>query len=269
MANSTPPPPSSDAPGSEPTKPAKKPRKKRSPLDSAKLADVGRDEEIVSAALEEIAADTTLASALSSHFLDRDNTVAIEVASLQTLLRQAQSARTAGGATTSGQAGFHSVTGAEDAEAQKAIAAIRGVQSRAKEKYEESDRARLKAYYVGKRMRSRDQITQAGAAIYGLLRTKDADNRPVTPQDTLPGFDQAKIDAFHADLGSYAAVQTAQSGAQSQASGSLQTFEDACAQVARRRRKLQLALDAERPFTNPANKPLRKRLGLPADKSMS
>jgi hypothetical protein len=33
--------------------------------------------------------------------------------------------------------------------------------------------------------------------------------------------------------------------------------------------QIQLAVDVERPFTDPANGPLRTRLGLPADKGMS
>ena len=259
--------PSSSAPAATPA--PKKPRKSPGPLDSRTLAGLGRDEEIIRAASEEIAADAPLASALSTHFLDRDNTVAITPASLGALLQQAADARTAGGAATSGDAAFHSVTDDEDNEAGKARAAIRGVQSRAKEKYEETDPARLAAYYVGKPLRSRSQITQAGAALYALLRTKDDDGNPVTPQDTLPGFDQARIDRFHADLGSYAEVQTAQSGARKTASTGHGSFEESCAQVSRRRRKLQLAIDAERPYTDPANTPLRNRLGLPADKTMS
>ncbi len=71
------------------------------------------------------------------------------------------------------------------------------------------------------------------------------------------------------DLGSYGGVQTTQSGAQTDAKQSLQEFEDECDQISRRRRKVQLAVDAERPFSNPSNGPLRTRLGLPADRGMA
>ncbi|MEA3187361.1 MAG: hypothetical protein QOD99_1191 [Chthoniobacter sp.] len=253
-----------------PPTPAPEPKKRRSPgpLDSRLLEQLQKDEDIARAAVDEVNRDPALASALGPHFLDRDNTIAITAANLQELIQQAGDARAAGADATSGSADFHSVTGDESDETKKAIAAIRNVQTRAKAKYEESDPARLGAYYIGQPLRSRAQITQAGAAVYDLLRTKDAGGATITPQDTLPGFDQAKIDQLKTDLGSYSGIQTAQSGAQSDASGARQSFEEACAQVTRRRRKLQLAVDAERPF-GPDNAALRRRLGMPVDKGMS
>lgn len=49
-------------------------------------------------------------------------------------------------------------------------------------------------------------------------------------------------------------------------SGARSSLKDQCAQVSRRRRKLQLALDAEYP---PANAAFRKQIGLQGNKAMS
>jgi hypothetical protein len=249
--------------------PAPKKRKSPGPLNSALLDHLQTDEDTINAALDEVTTDPALASALAPHFLDRDNTIAITPASLTTLSAQVAAARATGADVLSGRATFHSVTDDEGTDQATAVAAIRNVQTRAKEKYEETDPSRLYAYLIGQPLKSRSQITQAATALYTLLRTTDDNDQPVTPKDTLPGFGAAQIAQFKTDLGSYGGVQTRQSGAQSDATGSLQDFEDECAQVTRRRRKLQLAVDAERPFTDPANAPLRTRLGLPADKGMS
>lgn len=254
-------------PDTTPTPPNK--RKSPGPLDARLLQSLDKDEAIIGAALEEITADTVLAGTLASYFIDRDNTVSITVASLTTLHQQAAAAREQGGETTSSKAEFHSVTDDESAGAKTARAAIRGIQARAKNKYEESDPARLNAYFVGQPLRSRSQISLASAAIYNLVRTTDNDGNAVPPQDTLPGLTAAGITSFRTDLGSYLDAEVEQSGARKNAGDDLITFEDSCAQIARRRRKLQLAFDAERPYTDRANGPLRTRVGLPADKGMS
>ncbi len=253
------------------TNPTPDPKKRKSPalLDTRLLKTLGHDEENVRATLDEMAQDAALATDLSTHFIDRENTVAVTPASLQTLLVQIGETRADGVEATSGTAEFHSVTDDQSDDAKKAVAAIRNVQTRAKEKYEETDPARLDAYYLGEPLRSRQQITDAGAAIFILLRTKDDAGQPVPAQDTLPGFTQAKIDQLEADLGSYSGVKIRQSAALKAGKTGRQSFVDSCAQVARRRRKLQLAIDAERPYTNPMNAPLRTRLGLPADKGLS
>jgi hypothetical protein len=227
------------------------------------------DEEIINAALDKANNDPAFAAAVAPHCLDRDNTVAITPASLTALSVQAAAARAIGAEVISGRAAFHSVTDDEDDDKATAIAAIRNVQTRAKGKYEEADPARLAAWFIGKALSTRSQITLAGTAAYTLLRTSDDDGNPITPQDTLPGFGPTQINQLKIDLGSYFQVQTKQSGAQSKAAGSLVDFEDECAQIGRRRRKLQLAVDAERPSTDPTNAPLRTRLGMPGDKAMS
>ena len=258
-----------------PTNPTPDPKKRKSPapLNTRLLKTLGNDEAIIQSTLDEMTQDaaltSNLATDLATHFIDRDNTVAITPASLQTLLVQIGEARADGVDATSGTAEFHSVTDDESGDAKKAVAAIRNVQTRAKEKYEETDPARLDAYYLGEPLRTRSQITEAGAAVFILLRTKDDAGQPIPAQDTLPGFTQAKIDQLETDLGSYSGVQTRQSAALKSGKTGRLSFVDSCTQVARRRRKLQLAIDAERPYTNPMNAPLRTRLGLPADKGLS
>ncbi len=249
--------------------PTPKTRKPRGPIDGRLLQQLETDTEIISSAVDEIGTDTALAAELATHFIDRDNTVPITLASLQALSVQATDAGHLAANATSATATFHTVTGTEGGDQATAIAAIRSVQARAKEKYEETDSARLAAYYVGQPLGSRVQITAAGTAVFTLLRTRDDAGNVITPQDTLPGFDQPKIEQLETDLGSYAGIQTTQSGAQSKASQNRQTFADACDQISRRRRKLQLAVDAERPYSDSANASLRTRLGLPPDKSMS
>ena len=144
----------------------------------------------------------------------------------------------------------------------------RGPQARAKEKYEETHPELLDAYYVGQPLGSRSQVTQAGSAAYTRLRTTDDNGDPITPQDTLPGYNQARIDQLKADLGEYAGVQTEQSGAQEIATDKRGDFKSEAEQVSRRRRRLQLAVDGEYPH-GPTNVALRRRLRLPTDKGMS
>ncbi len=43
------------------------------------------------------------------------------------------------------------------------------------------------------------------------------DGNPITPQDTMAGYNRAKIDQLKAGLGIYAGIQTEQSGAQESA----------------------------------------------------
>ncbi len=236
-----------------PAAPAPKKHKTPGPIDSGLVAQLRLDQGIIDSAHDEMSTDPTFVTALSTHFLDRENTIAITPASLATLSTQAGSALAASGAITAAQAALDNVTDDEGNDAKTAIAAIRAVQGAAKEKYEESAPARLGAYFIGHRLHSRDDISTAGTAAYQQLRTTDASGNPVTPQDTLPGFTQPRIDQLKIDLGSYLTIETEQSGAQKDTTDARNAFANDCAQVSRRRRKLQLAVDVERPYSNPAN----------------
>jgi hypothetical protein len=243
-------------------------RKSPSPIDAKLVAKLVTDKEIISAIIDEINSDAAFASALASHFIDAANTIPATLVNIQAVLAQADAASAVAADATSGTASFHDVTDEEEGDMKTAITAIRGVQARAKEKYEETNPALLDAYYVGQPLSSRLQVTQAATAAYTRLRTTDDDGNPVTPQDTLPGYDQAKIDQLKAELGIYAGVQTKQSGAQEVATDKRGDFKTDSQQVSRRRRRLQLAIDAEYPH-GPANTARRRRLRLPTTKGMS
>ena len=259
-------------PDQPPTPPASgdpsTPRKPRGPIDSHRLAQLEKDQEIIQAVIDEMTTDPAFTAALATHYIGAQQTIPATPANVQALAAEAEAVRTTAADATSGTAEFHDVTDQEEGDMGTAIAAIRSVQARAKEKYEETNPALLEAYYVGQPLRSRSQVTQAGSAAYTRLRTTDDAGNPVTPQDTLPGYDQAKIDQLKADLGDYVGVQTEQSGAQETATGKRGDFKSESEQISRRRRRLQLAVDAEYPYSE-ENVALRRRLRLPTDKGMS
>lgn len=215
-----------------------------------------------------MAADAAFTTALSSHFLDAANTIAITPASVATLAGQAADARQTAGAAIGGTATHADITDQEETDKRLLLTSIQNVQVRAKAKYEESAPAKLKEYWIGQTLSSRSKIEEAGAAIYNLVRTIDDAGGPVTPQDTLPGFNQAAIDLLKTRLDTYIGIQTDQTLAQGGASGARTTLKEQCAQISRRRRKLQLAIDAEYP-PGDADSAFRKQFGLQGNKAMS
>ncbi|HEY1769993.1 MAG TPA: hypothetical protein VGG02_07035 [Chthoniobacterales bacterium] len=265
------------SPPNPPTPPSgdgdKKPRKPRGPIDSRTMDELTRDKEIIDATIDAMNSDPQLVTDLSAHCYDSDNTVTITPTSMQALSDQAETALEAGGAAVESTSEFHDATETESADAKKAIAAIRNAQARAKELYEETSPKKLEGWYIGQPLKSRAQITAAGTAIYGLIRYTDDQGNPTTPKETLPNYSHTQIDQFKAQLGTFYQDQTRQSGAQEDASSGRDTFASQAAQVARRRRKVQLAIDAERPAQDDSlgrdNSALRRRLGLPPDKAMS
>jgi len=255
-----PPPPSGNDP--------KKPRKPRGPLDAATLDQLDKDEQVILAAKQQMATDPAFTGKLAPHFLDADNTIAITPAGIGDLATQAATARQTAAAAMSGTAGRADITHTEETLKANLLASIKNVQARAKGKYEQNAPAKLKEYWIGETLIARSRIEQAGAALHTLLRTKDDAGNPITPQDTLPGFDQAAIDLLQTQLRAYTSIQTDQTMAQGDASGARTALKDQCAQIARRRRKLQLAIDAEYP-PGDAHSAFRKQFGLQGDRAMS
>jgi hypothetical protein len=256
-----PPPPSS---GNDP----KKPRKPRGPLDAATLDQLDTDEQIILAVKQQTTSDPAFTGKLAPHFLDADNTIAITPASIGDLASQAAAARATAAAAMSASASHGDITDDEDTNKTELLASIKNAQTRAKGKYEQSSPAKLKGYWIGETITSRSRIEQAGAAIYTLVRTKDDANNPITPQDTLPGFDQAAIDLLKTRLDAYTGIQTDQTMAQGHASNARANLKSQCDQISRRRRKLQLAIEAEY-APGEANSAFRKQFGLQGDKAMS
>jgi hypothetical protein len=260
MADTTPP-----AGGSAPDK---KPRKSPGPIDQ-KLADQLRDDhEIIDAALDEIQNDAQLAADLATHFLDAEQALPITPANVQALSDQATAAEQRGAQIATEESDFHGVTDTEqNADMPKAVAAVRKVQSAAKEKYRETNKAKLDSYYVGEPLKSRRQIENAATACWNMVGNTDENGNPVTPQDTLPGIGATQLAQIKTDLGGYVSVQTEQSGAQKKATDARVIYKTQCGQIQRRRRRLQQAFDTERPHGE-ANTALRRRVGLPANRAM-
>lgn len=243
-------------------------RKSPGPIDEKTLGQLVKDQETINNVIAEVTGDPQLATDLASHFIGPEATIPMTLPNLQQLAQDAAAAAALGAGAVSDTADLRDVTEEERGDFSGAVAAIRSVQQRAKEKYEETHPDKLDAYYIGQPLATRRQISAAGAAIWLQIGTTDADNNPITPKDTLPGLDATRIAQVKTDLGEYAGVQTKQSGAQAEATGARGTFTERCAQILRRRRRVQLAIDAERPVS-PENTALRKRVGLQADKGMS
>jgi hypothetical protein len=246
----------------------KKPSKPRGPLDARTLNQLEKDEEVILAVKQEMSADPAFTTKLSTHFLDAANTLAITPASIGDLASQTAAARQTAAAAMSGTASREEITSEEETDKANLLASIQNAQTRAKGKYQQSAPAKLKEYWIGENLTSRSKIEQAGNGIYTLLRTKDDANNPITPQDTLPGFNQAAIDLLKTRLDAYTGIQTQQTFAQGGASGARTSLKSQCAQITRRRRKLQLAIDAEYP-PGSANSAFRKQFGLQGNKAMS
>ena len=261
--------PSTPTPGTPAPTPAPTPaHKPPSPIDQKLAVDLKNDKEVIDATIDLLGSDAALAAALATHFLDAAQTVAITPASLQALSQEATDAQQAGADIVNKSAQAHDTTAHETTDAAAARAAIRKIQSAAKEKYEETNPTRLDAYYVGQPVHSRAQLEQAATACWGLIGNTDSSGSTITPQDTLPGIGTTQLSEIKTGLGAYVTAQTTQSGAQKEASDARTAYKTKCEQIARRRRRLQRAIDTERPF-GPANATLRRRLGLPVDKGIS
>jgi hypothetical protein len=212
--------------------------------------------------------DATFAGKLADHFLDAQNSIAIDPTSIGDLASQAAAARATAAAAMGGTASHGEITDEEETDKADLLESIQNAQTRAKGKYQESAPAKLKEYWIGEAITSRSRIEQAGAAIYTLVRTTDENGKSITPKDTLPGFKQKAIDELKARLDAYTHIQTKQTMAQGDASGARMTLKEQCAQISRRRRKLQLAIDAEY-APGDANSAFRKQFGLQGNKTMS
>ena len=84
-------------------------RRPRGPLDARTLDRLQKDEEIILAVADEITNNSSFTAGLASHFLDRDNTIAITSTAVDDLAGQVRAARTTAGTATEGTADFHDV----------------------------------------------------------------------------------------------------------------------------------------------------------------
>lgn len=238
------------------------------PVNKEVLAELTRDRNTIRAVSEEMKTNSDFVTRLNAYKIDRDNTVPISPARVGDLLHQADAAVAAGGGITTGQAALDDVTDEEENKKQALIESIRAAGAAAKTQYEETNRSRLKAYWVGEDFKSRAKIEEASTAIYELVRTTDKDGHPVTPQDTLPGFDQAAIDLLAERMEAYLGIEVTQGKAKTTKRGAGTTFAEQAAQIGRRRRKLQLAINSAY-APGPENAAFREQFDLPGTKQMS
>lgn len=260
-------------------------------IDQSQLDELDLAEAVAQAALEE---------PFRTELADED----VDPAETAALLDDIAAARETAGQAIGGTAAFHGVTDAEELAKQALLAVIRTVQKRAKRKYEETDPAQLRAFFVNERVDTRTRLLTAAVTI---LRRVDPANpalknlppalqaaatkaaqpttaktkakaaaapapaaTPATP-DTLPGQNAVKTQALADAFVTYRDINTAQARAQGTASGARGTLGQQVAAIAVRRRNLQLAADTIYP-PNPADaavSAIRRRFHLPEGQALA
>lgn len=180
------------------------------------------------------------------------------------LLADVDAARKLAGKAVQGASGKHILSEEEETRKQALLKEISNIQTRARQKYDAAQPARLKEYGIGQRYaNSRSLLEQMATNI--LLKLNGDDK---TPADKLPGVTAAKIGALQTALDDYQSAQGDQSGAQGAATTWRKQVEKAVADIVKQRREIQFAAAAEWPHTNPANAGVRKEFLLPPNRAM-
>lgn len=136
------------------------------------------------------------------------------------------------------------------------VGLAREVQRAAKQKYADTKPEELKDYGVGSNIdQSRASLEQAVAGMLEKLKTNN-----------LPGITPAKVTALTAALQAYKDTNTAQGGAQTDATGKRLSLDDLIAAINKDRRAILFAVEAAWPCDNRANAPIRTEFGLTPDK---
>lgn len=130
------------------------------------------------------------------------------------------------------------------------------VQSAAAQKFGEDplQRPKLATYAIGKgthRM-ARAALEQAAQTALDALAT-----------DTLPGITPTKVAAFAAALTAWKSHDTTQSATISDKQQTHQALVELMEEIAKTRRTIQRAANAQWPYTKAANRPIRAEFGLP------
>lgn len=175
------------------------------------------------------------------------------------LLADLTAAQTLTGQATGKTAAKVGVTSTETDLKDALIAQLQEVQKAVKQKsVRTKGTALLKRYAVGSKFySSRAALEQTAESFLENLKT-----------DTLPGVDAAVIAGIKFALAAYRGAETDQSDAQSQATKGRTALETAVAEIALRRREIQLAADAAWPAGKKANAATRVEFGLSADKAL-
>lgn len=244
-------------PTPSPAAPApKSPRKPSGLIDAKNLAELSKHEAVALAA-----ARPEFAAALAKH--------PDTAAALPGYAKAVRAARDTANRAVAGTAGRKGSTKEEAKDKANLIAAIKRLQGAAKEKYEAAAPDMLANYYVGQRFdRDRTTLEQAADGIWSRLTDKDKTGQPVTPQDTLPAIDPATVATLAALRAKYLGIDLQQAQAGGDAHGARGTLKAQLAALLPLRRNLQRAIDAEFPFTDPANAGVREQFRLQADRGM-
>ena len=235
-------------PDPAPTAPTPKPapsRRSRSAVNKQHLDELQRAWEIVNAALK---------PEYASRLAKRD----IKNAELTALMNQIQAARNQVGNAAGKTTAKEGVTASETELKDALVKLLKNVQKAVKQKATRTgDSTLLKKYGVGSNFySSRALLEQTANNFQAGLAT-----------DKLPGIGPDDIKALRQALEAYAKVQTDQTSAQSGATTERANLETAVADIARRRREIQLAADAVWPPENKANAGIRKEFFLPPSKA--
>lgn len=193
----TPPPPS------EPPVPPAVPKQSRGLLNQAQLDALTKAEQVVLAALK-------------PPYAAKLTTGGIEGAFVLLVQTDCGLARKKGGDAVQGTTGKESATATEAAAQKALVKAIQTIQSRARQKYFFSDPDALTAYYIGTDRidANRVMLEQVSQAIIDKLVT-----------DTLPGVTAAQKTALAELRQDYIDANTAQTGAQSDATSARTDLE--------------------------------------------
>lgn len=237
MAEPTPTPP----PPAEPAVAPAVPKQSRGLLNQAQLEALTKAEQIALAALKPAYAAKLTAGG-------------IEPASVTLMQTDAGLARKKSGEAVQGTTGKESATATEAAAQKALVKAIQVIQSRARQKYYFTDPEALTAYYIGtERMdANRAMLEQVSQAILEKLAT-----------DTLPGVTNEQEAALAELRQDYVDANTAQTGAQSDATTARTELDALLKSLTQRRMTLQFAADAEWPWHDPASTGIRKEFHLP------
>jgi hypothetical protein len=229
----------------DPTATASKP-KRRSALNTRQVAELDLTEEVAI-----VAAKPEFAPALARLELD--------AAFLSALRGEITSTRQLAGGAVSKTVAKQDITRVEKGLRDDLSALLKDVQKAAKQKVADgANRSLLNKYLVGERIdRNRARIEQVAVSFIAHA-----------PADNLPGIDAEVIGQMQDALEAYDQIESAQSGAQGDASTDRRTLAGIVLDIARRRRRIQHAADRAWPARNRDNAPIRRQFKLPAYTSL-
>lgn len=180
-----------------------------------------------------------------------------EVTATLTKILQARAKAALAALATQATTGKQGVTGREESLKTTLLACVAEIQKAAKQKARKTP-LNLDDYFVGKRLdKSRALLEQLAGQIIAKAGTS-----------SLPGITPAKITAATTALNAYVAVETDQSGAQSDATDERAALKTMVREITDTRIAIQLAADAEWPHGDPANAAERREFQLPVDRPL-